>query len=242
MTEKLDYIARFAKTKNFDLRPRTVFVEGTTDVDLFQLAARLERERTGFDLLGEDLAIIAAGEGNEGGARGICRELVSFKNMAGGCLLPGGRPKYRFIGLFDNDDAGRRAIYDVRKTDTSILEYKDVFRLRPVMPLCPNRDPAALRESFKSENGKYRDIDWELEDLLPEEILKAFLDEHPDAVIRSSVAHDKIHRDWTRDGKARLHYFVRQYAICADLVAVVGVLRALRHYLGLQYPEKTELL
>lgn len=239
MIEELDYIARFARTKNFDIRPRTVFVEGTTDVELFELAAQLERENAGVDLLGEKLAIIAAGEGNLGGAKGVCRELVCFKNMAAGCLLSNGRPKYRFLGLFDNDRAGRQAIHDVRKTDTSILEYKDVFRLRPVMPLSPNRDPGALHKSFEAENDGYRGLDWELEDLLPETLTKCFLDEFPTAIIRSSSVYDKVHRDWTPDGKARLHRFVKQYAIHADLIAVIGVLRALWHYLGIRLPDGT---
>jgi len=40
MVEELDFIARFAQTKGFDIKPRTIFVEGTTDVDLFELAAK----------------------------------------------------------------------------------------------------------------------------------------------------------------------------------------------------------
>jgi len=69
MAEELDYIAYFARTKRFDIRPRTIFVEGTTDVELFELAAKLEKEETGVDLLGDRLAIIAAGEKNEGGRK-----------------------------------------------------------------------------------------------------------------------------------------------------------------------------
>ena len=234
MVKNLDYIARFARAKNFDIRPRTVFVEGVTDVELLKLAAKLEKENTGIDLLGDHLAIIAAGERDRGGVKGVCRELVCFKNMAGGCLLPNGRPKYRFVGLVDNDRAGRQATHDVRKIDTSILEFKDVFRLWPIMPLSHNRDPGALRKSFEHENREYKGLDWELEDLLPETLLEGFLDEFPTAVVRSNSMHDKMHRDWTPDGKARLHRFVKKCAIHVDLVAVVDVLRALWHYLGIR--------
>jgi hypothetical protein len=163
MADELDYIAYFARTKKFNIKPRTIFVEGTTDVDLFELAAKLEKEETGFDLLGDKLAIIAAGERDEGGTKGVCRELVSFKNMAKGCLLPSGRPKYRFVGLFDNDRAGRQAISDIRNTDTSIQEFKDVFRLWPIMPLSPSLDVGVVRKNFESENEKYKNLDWELE-------------------------------------------------------------------------------
>jgi hypothetical protein len=236
MTIEMDYIAHFAKSKNFNIRPRTIFVEGTTDVDLFELAVQCEKVKNGVDLLGDELAIVAAGLGNDGGTRGICRELVSFKNMARYFLLHNGKPKYRFIGLFDNDNAGRRAIHDIRKTDTSILEFKDVFRLWPVMPLVSSYDPSALQKKFEMENINYNNLDWELEDLLPNSLVQAFLDEFPSAVIQSKQLHDKIHRDWTRDGKARLHRFVKTHAIHADLINVINVIRSLRYYLGLKVP------
>jgi len=237
MVDNLDFIALYAREKNFKIQPRTIFVEGITDVKLFELAAQLEKEQTGIDLLGNKLAIIAAGEGDDGGAKGVCRELVVFKNISGRYLLPSGRPKYRFIGLFDNDKAGRQAVSDVRKTDTSILEFKDVFRLWPVMPQSPNRDPDSLRKSFELENGRYKIgtcIDWELEDLLPKTLTDVFLDDFPTAVIRSNHIHDKTHRDWTPDGKAQLHRFIKQNAIRSDLDAVIGVLRVFWHYLGIK--------
>jgi len=237
MFEELDYIAIFARTKKFDIKPRTIFVEGTTDVELFELAARLEKEETGFDLLGDRLAIIAAGEKDEGGAKGVCRELVSFKNMARYCLLPSGRPKYRFVGLFDNDNAGRQAISDIRKTDTSIQEFKDVFRLWPVMPLSPSLDVEAVRKSFETENIRYKNLDWELEDLLPDSFAKDILKENPALIYRSNPIHDKVHRDWTSDGKAKLIRLARQYAIRNDLEAVISVLRTFWHYLNIKPPD-----
>lgn len=237
MTDELDYIALFAKTKNFDLRPRIIFVEGNTDVELFSLAARLEKEKTGLDLLGEKLAIIAAGNGELGGTRGVCRELISFKNMAGGYLLSNGRPKYRFVGLFDNDNAGRRAVNDIRKSDISMVEYKDVFRIQPIMPISGNREPHILQKIFEAENQIYKDLDWELEDLLPKELIEVFLKEFPDTVQYHNSKHGKTHRDWTPDGKARLHRFVREHAIHSDLVEVIGVLQVFWHYLNIRPPE-----
>lgn len=234
MVEELDYIALFAKTKNFDLRPRTIFVEGNTDAELFRLASRLEKGKTGLDLLGDKLAIIAAGDRDLGGARGVCRELISFKNMAGGYLLPNGRPKYRFIGLFDNDNAGRRATNDVRKTDISIVEYKDVFRLQPIMPLSTNREPHIVQKNFEIENEKYKDLDWELEDLLPKELTDVFLKEFPHAVKQIYSKHDKVHRDWESDGKARFIRFIKENAIHSDLLEVINVLQAFWHYLNIK--------
>lgn len=240
MAEDLDYIAYFARTKNFNIKPRTIFVEGTTDVKLFEFAAKLEKEKTGFDLLGDRLAIVASGEGDDGGAKGVCRELVSFKNMAKGCLLPSGRPKYRFVGLFDNDKAGRQAISDVRKTDTSILEFKDVFRLWPVMPLSSNLDIEFMRKNFESENEKYKigiDLDWELEDLLPASFCEIIIKEVPNAVYRSYSTHDKVHHDWSSDGKAKLHRLTIQHAIYSDLESIINTLKAFWHYLNIKSPK-----
>lgn len=237
MPDDLDYIAFFANTKKFDIRPRTIFVEGTSDVAIFQLAAKLEKEKSGLDLLGDRLAIIAAGERDEGGVKGVCRELVSFKNMAKYCLLPNGRPKYRFVGLFDNDNAGRQAINDVRKIDTSILEYKDVFRLWPIMPHSSNLDVEVIRKSFVAENEKYKNLDWELEDLLPASFSESIIIENPNLQYRSHPVEDKIHREWSPDGKAKLHRLTIQNAIYKDLEAVIKVLYAFWHYLNIKPPE-----
>ena len=43
-----------------------------------------------------------------------------------------------------------------------------------------------------------------------------------------------MHRDLTRDGKARLHRFVKQHAVRDDLGGVIDVLKAVRFYLRLK--------
>ena len=91
-------------------------------------SSTVEKAKTGIDLMGDGLAILAAGEGELGGTRGVLRELMCLRGMARTCLLPNGRPRYRFIGLFDNDKAGKQAVNAARDFDKSILEYKDVFR------------------------------------------------------------------------------------------------------------------
>lgn len=221
-------------TLGFAVRPRTVLVEGTTDADLFQLAASFERQATGGELLDANLAIIAAGEGDNGGTRGVIRELVCLRGMARTCLSPDGRPRYRFIGLFDGDRAGKQAVRAAREFDTSILEFKDVFRLWPVMPLPGSLDPQDMQQTFERENAPYKGLDWELEDLLPEGFVDVFLADQSAAVGRSTPVEGKLHRDLTRDGKARLHRFVKQHAVRDDLVGVIGVLKAIRFYLGLK--------
>jgi hypothetical protein len=110
--------------------------------------------------------------GDAGGVDGVVRLLNGFRFMAPSCLLPNGRQKYRFVGLFDDDRAGREAVRRARELDKSAIEYRDVFRMRPVMPLHTDRDPSSLQKRFEAENLPYRGIDWELEDLLPESFHK----------------------------------------------------------------------
>lgn len=234
VAEDLDPVARYAMALGFAIRPRTIIVEGTTDVELFQLAARLEREATGCELLGNDLAIIAAGVGELGGTRGVIREFVCLRGLARTCLQPNGRPTYRFIGLFDNDKAGKQAVKAVRDFDTSILEYKDVFRLWPIMPLAGNLDPGTMQKTFERDNAPYKGIEWEAEDLLEHEFYEAFLFDNPSALVRNASLAGKVHRDLTFDGKARLHQFIKQHAVRKDIDGVIKVLKALRYYLGLK--------
>ena len=233
VADDLDPVARYAMSLGFRVRPRTVIVEGTTDVELFQLAARLEREATGVELLGNDLAIIAAGVGDLGGTRGVIRELVCMRGLARTHLLPNGRPVYRFIALFDDDKAGKQAVRAAKDFDTSLLECKDLFRLCPVMPRPGNLDPGTMQKAFERENAPYKGIEWEAEDLLTHDFYEAFLAEHPGTLLKSSAS-EKLHRDLTADGKARLHRFVKQNAMRSDIVGVIEVLKTLRFYLGLK--------
>ncbi len=94
VAQENDFVAQYASSLGFSIRIRTVLVEGTTDVELFNLAARLEQEKTGIDLLKDDLAFVAAGERDRGGTKGVIRELNAFRCMARNCLLSNGRPKY----------------------------------------------------------------------------------------------------------------------------------------------------
>lgn len=233
MSEELDNVARYGLALGFTVRERTVVVEGNTDVDLFQLACRLESEASGADLLGSTLAIVSSGTGDLGGTRGVIRELVGLRAIARTCLRPNGSPRYRFIGLFDTDRAGRLAVQAARDIDTSLLEYRDVFRLHPVMPMTGNLDPTSLKATFEQANSAYTGIEWEMEDLLPRSFVDAFLAERPTAVNRTlDLGGGKIHRDFTRDGKARFHRFIRHYAVRQDLAEVIQVVRALRYYFG----------
>jgi len=154
--------------------------------------------------------------------------------MASKCLLPNGHQKYRFIGLFDNDKAGRQAISDIRKTDISILEYRDVFRLCPIMPISQNQDMTFLRNKFEEENLKYKGLDWELEDLVPDSFSTLLENEDPYLLRCSHLVHDKVHREWTPDGKAKLIRLVKENAMHPDLIAFIAILHAFRQFFNIR--------
>lgn len=232
-TQGNDFVAQYASSVGFSIRSKTILVEGTTDVELFNLAARLEFEQTGIDLLKNDLAFVAAGERDRGGTKGVIRELNAFRCMARNCLLSDGRPKYRFIGLFDNDKAGKLAVKFANDLDSSILEYKDMFRLWPVMPLPGNLVPTTMQKTFERENADYKGLEWELEDLIDEAFIEIFLLENDNILKNSKLVNDKTHRDFTPDGKAKFHNYIKKNAKWDDLAGVIQVLKAMRYYSGL---------
>ena len=233
MPEALDAVAYYALSLGYDIRPKVVLVEGTTDVALFGMAARFELEVTGRKLIGDDLCFIAAGEGDRGGTLGVIRELMCFRGLCRAFLLPNGRPRYRVVALFDNDRAGRLSLQEARRLDASLLEFKDLFLLQPVMPLTSNLDPISLKKVFERDNQAYKGLDWEPEDLLPESFIACFAEQYPLAVARRNGVNGLAHRDYTRDGKARLHRFIKENAVRQDLLKVIEVLKAMRCYLGL---------
>jgi hypothetical protein len=228
-----DAVQLYCRSIGFEPSRRTALTEGTSDANLFRLARDLEFAKSGIDLYGDDFTIAAAGKGNDGGTAGILRELSRLKGISRIVLSQEGRQIYRFIGIFDNDAAGRHAARTSNALNTDIFEYRDVYRLRPIMPMTRNYDIQAMKSLFESQNVQYEKLDWECEDLLSSSLVEAFLSEQPSA-LRSCIKVSGLeHREWTGDGKTRLHRYVSQYAIHEDLAAVIDVIRCLRSLLGL---------
>jgi hypothetical protein len=94
-------------------------------------------------------------------------------------------------------------------------------------------DPLSVQKTFEKENGCYKGLDWELEDLVSPSLIEAFQAEHPTAVAHIASVGGRVHRDLTKDGKAHFHRFIGQHAIRADMSALIDLLKALRFYLGL---------
>jgi hypothetical protein len=235
VAEVLDPLAAYAKFKGYPVRSRIVLVEGTSDADLFLLASDLFRKKTGSNLM-DDIAFVPAGEKDNGGVRGVIRELLVLHNVATTVLDSSGRPRYRIAALFDNDNAGRYAVRSAPQFDIRLTEFKEMFLLRPMMPVTKNSDPNSIRSLVENANAPYRNLDWELEDLFPLSFLNAFDAEYVSAVKRTAVVANRSHRDLTPDGKARFHRFVKRHAILRDLDGVVEAMRAMRSYVGLSSP------
>jgi hypothetical protein len=235
VVEVIDPLAAYAKSKGYPVRSRIILVEGTSDADLFLLASELFRKETGANLM-EDIAFVPAGEKHNGGVRGVIRELLVLHAVATTVFDSSGRPRYRIAALFDNDSAGRYAVRSTPQFDIRLTEFKEMFLLRPMMPLTNNCDPNAIRSLVENANAPYRSLDWELEDLFPLSFVKAFDAEHVSAVARTAVMGDRTHRDLTPDGKARFHHFVKQNALLSDLEGVLETVRAMRSYVGLATP------
>lgn len=231
-TAPVDYVALYGASKGWRLMPRSILVEGTSDVALFGLAAELYRKGKDKDLLA-DLAIVAAGDGDRGGTQGVVRELLGLRAIASAYLSPAGQSVYRFIGLFDNDTPGQKAVHFARSVDTSILEYRDVFRLSPIMPILGNLDPGTAQRGFEKANEAYKGMCWEVEDLIGEALMQLFLEEYPTALVSEHRIANACHRELTRDGKARLVRFCRENADLASLNGLVETLHALRCYMAL---------
>jgi hypothetical protein len=234
VAEEIDNLQIYAKSLGLKIKEKTVLVEGTTDVDLFEYAAMIESKAGGPDLIGPTFAVVAAGERDRGGTSGVIRELITFRGLARTVLLPSGKPRYRFVALFDNDRAGRQAVNTLRVLDTSLLEYKDAFRLQPVMPLPSTLDPGGIQKAFEVSNARYKGLEWELEDLFPEGFIDAFSSEFPGALSNKVSVEGKTHFRLTDDGKARLHRFAKSNAIREDLKGFIEVLKAIRFYLNIK--------
>jgi hypothetical protein len=227
-------VESFAATLGWKVCECNVIVEGTSDVAVFWLAAGLYYEKHQTAILGDRITVLAAGKGNDGGVDGVNRRLHAARQIADVDRDKDGRLRFRFIGLYDNDRADRRAIDVACTFDRRLLRYADLFLLHPVMPAVTGLDHVDLRRQIETENAQFKGLDWEIEDLLSERMLLKFESQHGDAIERVQECGGRKHRDFTRDGKARLHKFMSENASLDDLLEVVKLIRALRGYLRLK--------
>lgn len=221
-------VLRFAKELGWPLGRRNVLVEGTRDVELLELAATLHAKKTREELLGDDLRVVAAGYGEMGGVGAVERRFITIHEL--GQLdreLPK-KERIRLLPLFDDDKAGRATFQSITQRRHPFREYVDVFLLKRRYPPVRPGSPAYIDE-LKKVNREWHNMDCEIEDLIGGEFLRVFCDEHPGALRCPAVINgDGHHREWTDDGKAKLHRFVRDHALLEDLAELVRLLKYVR--------------
>ena len=205
------------------------------DVTFLRLARKLYLTDRGVDIFDGSFAILAAGRGNEGGVDGVNRRLSAARQLAEVDLTRDGAKRFSFIGLFDNDEAGRRAFMHANRFDRRVILYQDVFLLHPVMPPAAGAPGSEVEARAASLNRRFNRLNWEIEDLISEDLLLSFEDAHPEAVLRKTQQGGLTHRDFTRQGKVELIRFVNREAVLADMMGIVQLVCSLHDYVGLEH-------
>lgn len=225
----------WAQRTGWQIGERNVIVEGTSDVAFLKCARNLWLAQTGRDIFGEGFAVVAAGRGDDGGVAGVTRNLNTMRQLSEADRNENGHQRHRFIGLFDNDKAGRDWLTGTCRLDPRVIRYHDVSLLHPKMPLA-NGDPGPMVERrARSLNASCWELDWELEDLLSDDLHREFCSHFPDAIDRERSRGGRTHRDFNRSGKMEFQRFVLQEATVDDILELVRLVCALRDYLGLAH-------
>lgn len=185
--------------------PAVIVVEGSTDVTYLEVAATRAADAWGWDLL-DGCELRAAGEDRRGGAEGVWRRLFELTANSVEC-----------IGLFDNDDVGRRENTMARRNNLRAeLLPREFDRLK-------------LPEEHRS---------LEIEDLLCVPLLDRFYEEH--ANLEPEERRERVGglRRITPQGvdKERLAAWVSEVATIHECERLVYVLCRLRKALGLGIP------
>ena len=227
-------VERYAISKGWDVGTANVLVEGTSDVLYLRLARDLWLRESNHDLFDGGFAVFEAGLKDDGGVQGVVRELQALRQMASqdaASLMT----ERKFVGLFDNDDAGRKHARMLCEMDFRVMSYRDVFLLHPVMPTSNGVLGPDLRCRAEAQNRSCDGLDWEIEDFLSEDLISEFCNEHPGAIFLEHKMAGRVHREFTRAGKRMLQTYVQQEARVEDMIEVTRLICSLRDYLGLEH-------
>lgn len=230
-----DLVQTYGRYKGWEIGSCNVLVEGVTDYELLSVAAERHLTGTGEDLRSGGLRFLHAGYRHEGGTHGVVRELTVARSLAKYALTPRGSPQYRFVGLVDDDAAGRQAIQNARIADASVVEFRDILRIRPRMVCGAGEvELAYLHTEFERINVAFEGLDWELEDLLDVGFVEAFCAQLPGSLLEKHEVAGCVHWELSRKGKRELNQFAKDAATLKDLRGVIDTIRSLRFCLGLE--------
>lgn len=227
-------IEQYAAKIGWKIGKNTLVVEGITDCVYLQRASRLFEEQYGRPILDGDFAVVAAGEADDGGVDGINRRLNVFRQLSETYRDESGGLTHRFVGLFDNDAAGRRAFDAACKFDRRIWPHRDIFLLHPVMPLAPTNG-ASIAGAIKLSNRKFGQLDWEIEDLCSERIITQFDGFSPGSILSTQTVCGKSHREFSRGTKPVLRRYFLEHSVYSDALELVSLVKAFRSYLDIEY-------
>lgn len=226
-------VEQLAAQMGWGLSRNNIIVEGTSDVAFLARASDLHASERGRPLLDAELAVVAAGRGDDGGVDGVNRRLSFFRQLADGDRDHTGALRFRFVGLFDKDTAGKGAFAVASIFDRRVEPYVDVFLLHPFMPdFPPGRDRAM---EIARANIPFGRIDWEIEDLCSERIWRIFESEFSDAMISIQESGGRKHRELRPERKPDLKRIFMEQANFSDAAGFIELLRMMRVYLGLQH-------
>jgi hypothetical protein len=227
-------VEQFASQIRWGIGKTTVVVEGTSDVVFLTRAAELYAQQHNTNIFDADFAVVAAGERDDGGVDGINRRLNTVRQLADVDRDSTGALRHHFVGLFDNDAAGREALKTACRFDRRLTAYEDLFLLHPVMPL-KTTGSLTNQSHILQANRQFLGLNWEIEDLCSEPLLSDFERANPGAVRSRQVISGRVHREYNRRAKPDLKRFFLQRAVLADAREMVLLLKAIRSYRGLPY-------
>lgn len=226
-------VEQFAIQAGWTIARNNVVVEGTSDVAFLARASDLHREFRGRPVLDAQFAVIPAGRGDDGGVDGVNRRVSLMRQLADVDRDEAGSLRHRFVGLLDGDSAGRSALAVACRFDRRIEAYVDLFLLRPIMPVFAPAEDRSMAISMA--NMAVRQLDWEIEDLCPEEMLARFELENPGAVLSKTEQEGFIHRELNKEAKPKLREMFVNTATLADTTGMLTLLKTMRAYLGLEH-------
>ncbi|WP_300581035.1 hypothetical protein [Marivita sp.] len=224
----------YAKAKGWTVGTANVLVEGTSDVLYLRLARDLWQRESNHDLFDSGFAVFEAGLKDDGGVQGVVRELQTLRQMASqdaASLMT----ERKFVGLFDNDHAGRKHARMLCEMDFRVKHYRDVFLLHPIMPVSNGVLGPELQRRAEVQNRSCTRLDWEIEDFLSEDLIRRFCNAYPRALTSRQEMAGRVHHEFTRAGKRELQAYVVEEALLEDMIEVIRLLCALREYLGLEH-------
>ena len=201
-----------------DLGQYNIMVEGLTDKLYLELAAERYQEAHGVDLLEGGAVRVVAG-------RGTKRMGPDF-----GVLQSLEAQGIRFVVILDGDDAGRMAAEAMYRFGAQ--KNRHFFQLE--------------RKDYKDKGGKSWDV--EIEDMLPQRLVEAFVRQHPDAVeerfqrrdvVKFVISGKPVEKGGqTYDYKMMLAEYARRHATLDDLMPLVELLQKARKCMDLGKEKK----